>query len=378
MDYRRSWAEINTGSLAENYRAVRRLLPAETKLIAVVKADGYGHGAVECARVFLYCGAEMLGVATCEEGVWLRENHIAAPILVMGFTPEPLLGDLVRHNLTATVFSAATARSLSAAASSMNETARAHIKIDTGMGRLGFLPDGRSADEIAGIAALPSLVIDGVYTHFATSDALDNSFMGLQNERFARMLGELVKRGVSIPMRHASNSGALAQTLRSPNGGKFFMDAARVGILLYGMLPSAEMKEACEPLNLRPALRLLTQVGMVKRLPKGSGISYNHTFVTKRESLIATLPVGYADGYPRRLSNKACVIIRGKLAPLVGSVCMDQCMADVTEIPDVEPGDETIMIGGRITADSLAEQVGTIGYEIVCQIGKRVPRVYVK
>lgn len=384
MDYKRVCAEINLDHLALNLRAVRKGMPENARLMAVVKADGYGHGAVEAAKVLLYHGADALGVAICEEGVHLRAHHILAPVLVMGFTPEPLLEEVIRHRLIQTVFSADTAHVLAKTAARLDTRADVHIKIDTGMSRLGFMPDEASVDAICEIASLPSLHVSGIYTHFATSDALDNSFMHEQRARFAWVLEALHKRGLTIPVRHMANSGAFAQTLR---GGVFadegfFADMIRVGVLLYGLLPSGAMAEVCAPLGLKPVMRLVTQVSMVKSIPAGSGVGYGHMFRSQRETKVATLPVGYADGYARRLSNKARVLIGGRPAPVIGAICMDQCMVDVTDIPEVKPGDEVVMLGTQgtetVSADELADIVGTIGYEIVCGIGKRVPRVYVK
>ena len=390
MTYKRVTAEINLADLAHNVGAVRRRIPEATRLMAVVKADGYGHGAARAAEVFLQGGADALGVAICEEGIALRGVNMDAPILILGFTPDPQLDDAVRHGLTQTVFSVHGAQALASAAVRRNTRAQAHIKVDTGMSRLGFMPDGASVEAIAGIAGMPGLDVTGIYTHFATSDAMDAGFMPEQYARFLWMLERLAQRGVNIPVRHVSNSGAFAQTL--PTRRKywnslsylpscFFMDMVRIGILCYGLLPSVEMADACCGLMLRPAMRLVTQISQVKTLAAGVGVSYGHLYRTNRETVIATLPVGYADGYPRLLSNKADVLIRGKRARLVGAICMDQCMADITDIEGAAPGDEVVMIGKQgeatVSADELASLIGTIGYEIVCGVGKRVPREYI-
>lgn len=384
MEYKRVWAEIDLDCLASNLHAVRSRMPADARLMAVVKADGYGHGAVETAKRLLYGGADALGVAICEEGVQLRENHIPAPVLVMGFTPEPLLDEVVRHNLIQTLFSAETALALSKAALRRGTRAEVHIKIDTGMSRLGFMPEQASVEKIIEIASLPGLNVSGIYTHFATSDALENGYMHEQRKRFEWLLAQLGERGLRIPVRHMGNSGAFAQTQRGEDYADtgFFMDMIRVGILLYGLLPSSDMAQVCAPLGLKPVMRLMTQVSMVKRISSGAGVGYGHMFHAERETLVATLPVGYADGYARRLSNRARVLVNGYYAPIIGAICMDQCMADVTDIPVVKPGDEVVMLGAQgqnaVTADELADIIGTIGYEIVCGVGKRVPRVYVK
>jgi alanine racemase len=377
MEYRRAWAEISPTNIAHNMAAIRSLYP-HMPLMGIVKADAYGHGAAPVARMLLENGAASLGVAICEEGIALREAGITAPILIMGFTPEPLLGEVVWRGLTQTIFSRESAKELAAAAQKQGKVADIHIKLDTGMSRLGFLPDDAGLNDICDIAREQALRIQGIYTHFATSDALENEFMHHQQEAFAQFVEKLQGRGVNIPMKHVANSGAMAQTLR---GGStdVFMDAVRLGIMLYGYAPSDEMIDTVAPLALKPAMRLMTQVSMVKHLPANRGISYGHMYVTKRPSVIAVLPVGYADGYPRRLSRGGCVMVRGQMAPIAGAICMDQCMADVTDIPGVAAGDPVCMMGPTpgITADCLARTVGTISYEILCGIGKRVPRVYI-
>ena len=383
MEYRRVWAEINLDNLMHNIHAVRKCIPATTALMGIVKADGYGHGAPRVARTMRECGAKALGVAICEEGVQLREAGITGPVLVMGFTPAPLLGEVVRHDLTQTVFSIEGARALSQAAARLNKRATVHIKIDTGMSRLGFLPTAESVETICEIARDPHLHVQGVYTHFATSDQIDHEFMFQQEARYNWVLGELESRGLHIAQRHMSNSGAVIQTVRrdtdNPIGSGIFKDIARVGILLYGLPPSGEQAPACAPLGLRPVMRLMAQISMVKRLAAGVGISYGHIYKTTRESTIAVLPIGYADGYPKRLAHGGRVLVNGQLAPIAGHICMDQCMVDVTDIPGVAPGDVVTLLGSKeegVCADALADIVGTISYEIVCGIGKRVPRVY--
>ena len=389
MAYRRVWAEINLDNLAYNTGIIRSHIPADTTLMGIVKADAYGHGAVPVAYTMLASGVTELGVAIYEEGFVLRQAGIQAPVLVMGFTPEPFLPTVVQHNLTQTVFSKDGANALGKAAHQNNKRAAIHIKIDTGMSRLGFLPTAESVDAICDIANDPNLFIEGIYTHCATSDQLDHEFVFEQEARFNWVLGELKKRGLNLLKKHMVNSGAFVQTIRKlsePNdpsrpfiGNSIFMDIARIGILLYGLPPSGEMVTACEILGLRPVMRLLAQVSMVKNLEAGVGISYGHIYKTTRKSTIAVLPIGYADGYPRRLSKGGRVLVRGQYAPIAGAICMDQCMADVTDIPNVAPGETVVLLGTKeegLCADDLADIVGTINYEIVCGIGKRVPRVY--
>ena len=411
MVYKRAWAEISLSSLVHNLTVLCKFLPKNTDMMGIVKADAYGHGAVPVARAFVDAGVRHLGVAICEEGLELRMSGIDVPVLVMGFTPDQLLYEVVRHNLTQTVFSLAGASALAAQAVEAGKRVAVHIKIDTGMSRLGFLPNEKSVAQICEIASNPRLDITGIYTHFATSDALDNSFMFEQHERFMWMLSQLALRGVHIPIKHVSNSGAFSHIIsrigrdvplgvtggscvrevsdismkeifhsQHTSGGydRYLMDAVRVGIMLYGYPPSAEMIDVCAPLGLRPAMRLFSRVSMVKELDAGVGISYGHIYKTQQKSTIAVLPIGYADGYPRRLSHGGKVLVNGQFAPIAGAICMDQCMVDITGIQDVNPGDPVVMMGEPgICADNLAEIVGTISYEILCGVGKRVPRVYV-
>ncbi|MCL2577557.1 MAG: alanine racemase [Defluviitaleaceae bacterium] len=376
MKYQRVWAEINLAHLSHNLASVRKHITGDANIMGIVKADGYGHGAVPVVNTLLAGGVNSFGVATCEEGVSLRENGITAPILIMGFTPEPLLPYVLEFNLMQTVFSADGAKILATQAAQYKKRAAVHIEIDTGMSRLGFLPDEKSVRAICEIAENPNLYLAGIYMHFATSDALENDFMDEQYTRFMWVLNELKNLGLNTPVTHMANSGALAQILRSPNNS-LLCGLVRPGILLYGHPPSAEMGEVCKPLALKPVMRLMTQVSMVKNLPENVGISYGHMYKTTRPSTIAVLPVGYADGYPRRLSRQGHVLVNGKFAPIAGAICMDQCMADVTDIPGVKPGDPVVMMGADIDAEYLAETVGTINYEILCCIGKRVPRNYI-
>jgi len=378
MTYKRAWAEINLSNLAHNLQVITKNLNPNTRLMGIVKADAYGHGAAPVAHALIGGGVGELGVALCEEGIVLRESGITVPILVMGFTPEPLLHDVVHLNLTQTIFSKSGAKSLAAQAAILGKRAAVHIKIDTGMSRLGFLPNAESVQSICEIASDPNLNIAGIYTHLATSDEPDSGFMFEQLSRFKWVLSELNKRGLDIPQKHISNSGAFSHICTSESYGDFYLDTVRVGIMLYGYPPSAEMAEICEPLDLRPVMRLISRISMVKELDAGVGISYGHIYKTTRKSTIAVLPVGYADGYPRRLSRGGRVLVNGHFAPIAGAICMDQCMVDITDIPNVNPSDPVILMGeAGICADNLAEIVGTISYEILCGIGKRVPRIYV-
>jgi len=350
----------------------------QTGLMGIVKADAYGHGAVPVARTLLDGGIKSLGVAICEEGIALREAGITAHVLIMGYTPEPLLHEVVWQNLVQTVFSPHGATQLAAEAVKLSKKATVHIKIDTGMSRLGFLPTLQSVQQICEIAANPNIYVEGIYTHLATSDELETGFMYEQLRRFTWVLAQLDQKGVKIPIRHIANSGAMSHVLGSGDFDEFLLDTQRVGIMLYGYPPSAEMTETCAPLGLKPVMRLMSRISMVKELEAGVGISYGHLYKTEKKSTIAVLPIGYADGYPRRLSRGGRVLINGKIAPIAGAICMDQCMVDVTDIPNINDGAPVVMMGeAGICADNLAAIVGTISYEILCGIGKRVPRVYI-
>lgn len=380
MVYKRAWAEINLSALLHNLGVIRSNLHPGTRLMGIIKADAYGHGAVPVAIKLIEGGVKEFGVAICEEGMELRESGILSPVLIMGFTPDQLLPEAVRANLAQTVFTKCGAFALNDEAARQGKKATVHIKIDTGMSRLGFLPNEESIKDICEIAECKNLDIRGIYSHLATSDELESDFMFQQLARFEWVLKELEERGLNIPEKHISNSGAFSHIYNS--GGTeykgFLLDSARIGIMLYGYPPSAEMGEVCAPLNLRPVMRLMSRISMVKELEAGVGISYGHLYKTTQKSKIAVLPIGYADGYPRRLSQGGKVLVNGQFANIAGAICMDQCMIDITGIPNVNPSDPVVMMGEPgICADNLGEIVGTISYEILCGIGKRVPRIYV-
>jgi len=304
----------------------------------------------------------------------------------MSYTPPPLLGAVIENGFTQTVFSVEMAQALTETAKALGQPANIHIKIDTGMGRLGFLPTKQTADALCKIWHQQEslLRVTGIYTHFATSDALDTGFMHEQYARFQHLLSLLRQRGVPVDSvcQHVGNSGFLAQMHRPQNvhaPACAPLHMMRIGILLYGLPPSTETNSITAQLGLQPAMKLMSRVSMVKTLPPGSGVSYGHLFCTQRETRVATLPIGYADGYPRLLSNKGRVQINGHLAPIIGAICMDQCMVDVTDVPgEIAPGHEVCLFGvPGICADDLAATIGTIGYELLCGVGKRVPRMYI-
>ncbi len=374
------WAEIDRAAIAHNVRELRRLTNSQAHLMVAVKANGYGHGAIEVARTALENGATRLGVARIEEGVALRKAGIAAPILIMGYSPSEGLGQLLTYHLMPTIFSLDNARHLSAAAAARQQRLTIHVKVDTGMGRLGVPWDalrldktGAAAADIATISQLPGLELQGVYTHFATADHKDKQYALQQFEYFTHLLAELNKTGQELPLRHAANSGAIIDMPET------HLDMVRAGISVYGLYPSSEVNHNI--IDLQPALTLKARVIFIKQVPAGTKISYGGTYETATDTTIATIPVGYGDGYSRLLSNRGQMLVNGQRAPIVGRVCMDLTMLDVGHIDRVQPGDEVVLIGRQgdeeITADEVAAQLDTINYEIVTALTARVPRIYI-
>ncbi len=362
-------ALIDLSALAHNYHEVTRRTGGR-KVLAVVKAQAYGHGSVAVARRLAELGAAMLGVALVEEGRELREAGITVPILVMGPLFPEQAEAVVELGLTPVVFTRTFARALAERAGRVARTVPVHVKIDTGMGRIG-LPPAEAAEFIAEIAGLPGVAVEGLMTHFADADLQDKQFASVQMDRFETLVRTLVGKGIAVPLRHAANSAAVLAYDRA------LLTMVRPGLMLYGYNPL----ERQAPSGLRPVLSWVTRVSFVKKVPAGTPVSYGRTFVTERESLIATVPVGYADGFSRALSNRGEALVRGVRVPVAGRVCMDMMMLDVTGVPGVAEGDEVTLIGSqaseRITADEIAQKAGTISYEVLCGIGSRVPRVVV-
>lgn len=368
-------AKINLDAVLFNMESMHQNIEPQAKIMAVVKADGYGHGAEWIAKTvepldYLYGFA----VATVEEGLILRKSGITKPILILGYVFADQYEDVIRAGIDPTVFTYEMAKELSDAAEALGKDCPVHIAVDTGMGRIGYPVTEESANEIARIAALPHIITEGIFTHFAKADETDKTFTYEQIKKFKKMNAMLAERGISISYRHCANSAGIVD-LREAS-----MDMVRAGITLYGLWPSDEVSR--DTVALRPVMELKSHVAYVKTLPAGSTISYGGTFVTAKESVIATIPVGYADGYCRGLSNKGSVLIRGKRAPICGRVCMDQFMVDVTDIPGVAAGDEVTLIGKGgsecITVEELGALSGRFNYEFVCNLGKRVPRVFYK
>lgn len=368
------WAEINLDNLAFNMRQIRKISKSKD-IIGVVKADAYGHGALDVAPVLLENGATSLAVAVVSEGVELRRGGIESPIMVLGFTPPSLIDNLLKYDIEQTVFSFDYARELSKIAQRKHKKAKIHIALDTGMGRIGFLPNEESLEEVEKISKLPNIEIMGIFSHFATADEEDKEYASYQMKHFNEFYEALKERNVDIKARHIANSAAIIDLPET------HFEAVRPGIILYGYYPSEEVDKS--KIELRPVMELKTNIAHIKTVPSGQYISYGRKFQSNRESVIATLPVGYADGYTRLLFNKAKVIINGEFAPIVGRICMDQCMVDITDIEgEVKVGDEVILMGEKdgvkLNAEHMAEMLGTISYEIVCMITKRVPRVYIR
>lgn len=362
------WAEINLSAVAENVRQIKAEVRPGVKFCAVVKADAYGHGALAVAKTVLSAGADRLAVAIVSEAVALRQAGFTVPILILGYTPPHQAVQVVGNDLVQTIFDMDAAEALSSAAISCGKQAKVHLKIDTGMSRIGVQPND-AGEFAAAVAALPGIEIEGVFSHFATSDSEDKTFTWEQFDKFKKALELIDARGIKIPIRHIANSAA---TLELP---ETHLDMVRPGIILYGLWPSSEVKRQ---IILEPAMKFKAQVGYVKQLPAATSISYGRTYYTDKQSIIATLPVGYADGWTRLLAGKASVVIRGERAPLVGRVCMDQCMVDVSHIPEVKAGDDALLFGGsELPVEEVAHKLGTINYEVVCMVGKRVPRKYV-
>ncbi len=368
------WAEIDIDRLIHNIKEVRRVTRPETIIMAVVKANSYGHGAITCARIFMENGAERLAVATLTEAIELRQAGIDAPILVLGYTPDYLSPEVIEYSINPTVYTYEHAETLSKAAADLGQVAKIHIKLDTGLGRIGFLPTEDSVREIVRISKLPSLEIEGIFTHFATATRRDKSYTRKQFTKYIRTVEKLEENGVHIPLKHVSNSAAVIDL------PEYNLDVVRPGGMLYGKYPSDEVNK--DRVELRLAMTVKATLANVKTVPEGTGISYGLTFTTERTSRIGTLSLGYADGYNRLLSNTGEVGIKGGRAPIVGKICMDQCMIDLTEILGVKMGDEVILFGDGTDntplAEDLAKWVGSATSEVLSSVSRRVPRVYIK
>lgn len=369
----RTWVEINLDALKCNFDAVREALPENIKILAVVKANAYGHGAIGVAK-FLEDKADYLAVAATDEALEIRKNGVNCPILILGHIPYGDYDNIVKHNITPTISDYYEAELLSKAAVKAGVTAACHIAVDTGMNRIGFKCDENSVKEIKKIKENPNIEIEGVFSHLAAADMLDKAYTEMQAERFDDFVSKLESEGINPPIKHLYNSAAIADLEKK-------YDMVRQGIILYGLSPSdeVEFKNINAP---QPVMSMKTRVVQVKTLPAGESISYGCTYTTEKETRVATLCAGYADGVTRVLSNNGEVLIRGRRAKIIGRVCMDQFMVDVTDIPEVEAGDTATIFGTdgneTISVDEIAKKANTINYEIICNINSRVTRVYMK
>jgi len=371
-DYYRAQVNINLDAIRSNINEIRRHLKKDTKLMVIVKADAYGHGAVAVSKALENGLADAFGVAIIEEAVELRKAGITKPILILGFTPKEQFDLVVSYDVIQTVYQYEMAQELSKEAIKQGKTAKIHIKVDTGMSRLGFSDSQESITEIKKISTLKGLYIEGIFSHFANADEKDKSSVNDQIRRFNDFYRQLENEGIHIPIRHMANS---AGVIEFPNAQ---YEMVRCGIVTYGLYPSEYVNHSFA--NLIPAMELKSHVVYIKEVPSGTGISYGSTYITKRKTKVATIPVGYADGYSRNLSNVGKVIIRGKYAPIIGRICMDYFMVDVTDIEDVTQGDTVTLLGKDgdcvISAKTLALWSHSFPYEMVCTVGKRIPRVF--
>lgn len=365
------WVEVNLDNLAHNMREVRRLTKPEAKVTAVIKADGYGHGALEIGQTLLDNGADRFAVATLGEAVQLKKRFPLVDILVLGYTPNHLLEGALNNGLIQTLYTLEQAKAYSELAASSGRTAKIHIKIDTGMHRIGMKADAETAAEIAEMAKLPGIEIEGIFTHFATADDEDKAYTRSQVEKFNGLMAQLKALDVHIPIHHVSNSAAIIDL------PELNYDMVRAGIMLYGLYPSNEVIKANT--ELKQVMSLRAMVSHVKTLGPNEGISYGLKYRTSGDETIASIPIGYADGFTRMFTGKAKGILKGQIVDVVGRICMDQCMLNVTGIP-CQQGDVITLFGeadgASISIDEVAAYIGTINYEIVCMIDKRVPRVY--
>lgn len=374
---RRSWAEIDLDHIAYNVGQIRKKLRDDCRIMGVVKADAYGHGDGAVAKKLIACGVHFFGVSNIDEAVSLRRQGIYEPILIFGFTPTEYVGQLAGYHITQAVFSESYANKLSEAAVSLGVELDVHIKVDTGMGRIGFNclhPDQTAAAKIGEVCRLPALHAEGIFTHFAVADESgeeSRAYTVGQYEKFMRIIELLGEQGVSFALRHCCNSAGVV------NYPEMQLDMVRPGIILYGLHPSEATKKR---IDLKPAMQLKSVISMLKEIEPGASVSYGRVYRAQEVRRIATVPIGYADGYPRVSAGKAVMAVAGRRAPVCGRVCMDQLMLDVTGIPDIQEGDTVTVFGGEepaaVSTDEFASWANTINYETVCIVGKRVPRIF--
>ena len=370
--HHRSYAKIDLDAINHNFDSLKALLNPGVLCMAIIKADAYSHGSVKIAKE-LESKADYFGVAVAEEAVLLRENGIRKPILILSYTLPYQYHLLLKYDITQTVSTFEEAKLISDIAVSFGKTAKIHIGLDTGMSRIGFPADKRSVETIKRISKLPNIFIEGLFSHYACADEADKADANRQTELFKSFIAELDAQGIEIPIKHICNSAGITEMDEH-------FDMVRMGIALYGMYPSDEVDKS--QVELHPAMEVISHVIHIHTVPAGTGIGYGHTFITQRETKIATIGIGYADGYPRGMSNRGKVLINGCFAPILGRVCMDLCMVDITDIPNVKVEDTVVILGSdgdkNITAEEIGEISGSFNYEIVCGFKKRVARVYYK
>ncbi len=373
VSYRDTWTEISLNAIYDNTQTFKKNISKRTKLMAVVKADGYGHGAIEVSHAAIKAGADYLGVAILDEALALREAGITTPILVLGYTPPRSIEKAIDSNISLTVYSSEVLTEIISISRKLNKTTNIHLKVDTGMGRVGVT----TKEALLSLALMAQdtthVHLEGLFTHFANADSNDQTYTNQQFYTFKKFISYLEEHHIQIPIKHCCNSAA---TICHSN---MHLDMVRVGISLYGLLPSKDINHSAFPL--KQAMHFKTKVSAIKQISGGKVISYGCTYLAQKRTNIATIPVGYADGLSRLLSNKGNVLIKNQRVPIVGRICMDQTMLDVTRIHSIDTETEVTIFGGSkeafISIDEVAEQMGTINYEVVCLIGKRVPRVYI-
>ncbi len=372
---RSAWVEINLTNLDFNIKNILHKVGTSVEVMGIIKADGYGHGAIPVAEVLRQNGIKSFGVATIHEAIALRNAGATETIVLLGLTPSEYADTLIQYDLTPVVMSFENALSISTAAQKAAKTVEGYVAIDTGMGRIGYLADDFSAvEDIKKITTLPNFRLKGLFSHFATADSADKSFAHLQESKYQAFIHAMEKVDIKVPTKTFANSAAIMELPTT------HFDTVRPGIILYGCYPSSEVEQAT--LEIKPVMSVKANIVRLVRVPVGFSVGYGRKFIAERESMIATLPLGYADGYPRPYSSVGWVLVGGKVAPLAGNICMDQCMVDVTDVPNVKEGDEVVLMGTdgthTILADDIARATGTINYEIVCAFGQRLPKVYIK
>ena len=372
---RPAWAEINLNNLDFNIKNIKAKI-GQRELIGVIKADAYGHGSIKVAEVLRENGCKTFAVATLHEAITLRDAGAKEEIIILGLTPSIYADTLVTYDLTPVVCDYENAAAIDAQARAAGKTIQGLIAVDTGMGRIGYLADeiDEAVQDIKKIASLSNFKIKGMFSHMSTADAADKTFSHLQEEKYNKFYKAVVSAGIDIPMRTLANSASIMEL------PTVHFDACRPGIILYGCYPSDEVD--INKLAIKPVMSVKANIIHLKDVPEGFSVGYGRKFISERPSKIATLALGYADGYPRPYSQYAKVLVNGCVAPVAGNICMDQCMVDVTDVPDVKVGDEVIIMGSdgknTISAEDIAKATGTISYEIVCAFGQRLPKVYVK